>query len=62
MCRENRITARKVHNMWLIDIADLMKFAENYNEPRRGKGKNGIMMLFSGGYCYERSKSNREMG
>lgn len=39
MCHENRIIARKVHNMWPIDISDFMKFAKNCNEPRRGKRK-----------------------
>jgi excisionase family DNA binding protein len=37
MCREGRIPANKVHNMWLIDKKDLKKFASTYNEPRRGK-------------------------
>jgi len=39
MCREGRISARKVHNMWLIDKKVLAKFAANYDEPRRGKRK-----------------------
>ena len=39
MRRENRITARRVHNMWLIDKADLTRFAATYNEPHRGKRK-----------------------
>jgi len=37
MCREERIRARKVHNMWLIHNDDLIKFASTYNEPRRGR-------------------------
>ena len=37
MCREGRIPARKVHNMWLIDKDVLAKFASTYDEPRRGK-------------------------
>lgn len=37
MCREGRIPAQKIHNMWLIDKKDLKKFASIYNEPRRGK-------------------------
>jgi len=40
MRRENRIKARQVHNMWLTYIYDLMKFAKDYDEPHRGKGKN----------------------
>ncbi len=39
MCREGRFSARKVHNMWLIDKNELAKFASTYNEPRRGKRK-----------------------
>jgi excisionase family DNA binding protein len=39
MCREGRIPAQKIHNMWLINKSDLMKFAESYDEPRRGKRK-----------------------
>jgi excisionase family DNA binding protein len=39
MCREERFSARKVHNMWLIDKNELAKFASTYNEPRRGKRK-----------------------
>lgn len=39
MCREGRIPARKVHNMWLIDKDVLAKFASTYDEPRRGKRK-----------------------
>jgi len=37
MCREGRIPARKVHNMWLIHKKELAKFASTYDEPRRGK-------------------------
>ncbi|AOV98754.1 hypothetical protein DCWBC2_0078 [Dehalococcoides mccartyi] len=37
MCREGRIPAKKIHNMWLIDKKDLKKFAATYDEPRRGK-------------------------
>ena len=37
MCREGRIQARKVHNMWLIDKKELAKFASTYDEPRCGK-------------------------
>jgi len=40
MCREGRLPARKVHNMWLIDKDVLEKFASTYDEPRRGKRKN----------------------
>ncbi|MFC1974475.1 helix-turn-helix domain-containing protein [Chloroflexota bacterium] len=40
MCREGRIPAKKVHNMWLIDKKDLRKFASTYDEPRRGKRIN----------------------
>lgn len=39
MCREGRIPARKVHNMWLIEKDVLAKFASTYDEPRRGKRK-----------------------
>lgn len=39
MCREERIKAQKVHNMWLIDKNELARFASTYNEPRRGKRK-----------------------
>ncbi|MBN1189473.1 MAG: helix-turn-helix domain-containing protein [Dehalococcoidales bacterium] len=39
MCREDRLPAKKIHNMWLIDKEDLTKFASTYNEPRRGKRK-----------------------
>jgi excisionase family DNA binding protein len=39
MCREKRIHAKKVHNMWLIDKKDLEHFAATYDEPRRGKRK-----------------------
>lgn len=39
MCRESRIPAKKVHNMWLIDKAELIRFAATYNEPHRGKRK-----------------------
>jgi len=39
MCREGRIPARKVHNMWLIDKDVLAKFAATYDDPRRGKRK-----------------------
>ena len=48
MCREGRMLARKVHNMWLIDKGDLTRFAANYNEPRCGKSSNN----------FERSKRN----
>lgn len=37
MCREERIPAKKVHNMWLIDKNVLVEFASTYDEPRRGK-------------------------
>jgi excisionase family DNA binding protein len=37
ICREGRIPAKKIHNMWLIKQKDLNKFAANYTEPRRGK-------------------------
>ena len=37
MCREKRIPAKKVHNMWLIEKNDLDRFASTYDEPRRGK-------------------------
>ena len=37
MCREDRLPAKKIHNMWLIDKEDLTKFSSTYNEPRRGK-------------------------
>lgn len=37
MCREGRMPAKKVHNMWLIKNGDLARFAANYDEPRRGK-------------------------
>jgi len=37
MCREGRIPASKVHNMWLIDRNELDKFVATYNEPRRGR-------------------------
>ena len=39
MCREGRIPAKKVHNMWLIEKDVLAKFASTYDEPRRGKRK-----------------------
>jgi len=39
MCREGRIPASKVHNMWLIDQDDLKEFASAYNDPHRGKRK-----------------------
>jgi len=39
MCREGRIPASKVHNMWLINKDDVYRFAETYDEPRRGKRK-----------------------
>ena len=42
MCREARIPARKVHNMWLIDKNVLKEFASAYDEPRRGKRKNRL--------------------
>jgi hypothetical protein len=37
MCREGRIPAQKIHNIWLISISDLRKFSLTYDEPRRGK-------------------------
>ncbi len=37
LCREGRIPASKVHNMWLIDEYDLAKFAAGYNDPHRGR-------------------------
>ena len=37
MCREGRIRASKVHNMWLIRQDDLARFASTYDDPRRGK-------------------------
>ncbi len=40
MCREGRISAKKVHNMWLIKKDELMKFASTYNDPHCGKRKN----------------------
>ena len=39
LCREVCIPAQKVHNMWLIDKNNLVRFAVTYNEPRRGKRK-----------------------
>jgi excisionase family DNA binding protein len=39
LCREGRIPATKIHNMWLINKNDLEKFALTYNEPHRGKRK-----------------------
>jgi excisionase family DNA binding protein len=36
-CREGRIPAEKVHNTWLINKNDLQYFAQNYDEPNRGK-------------------------
>lgn len=39
LCREGRIPAQKVHNMWLIDKNNLVRFAATYDEPRRGKRK-----------------------
>ena len=36
MCREGRIPASKVHNMWLIDKGDLAEFAAGYDDPHRG--------------------------
>jgi excisionase family DNA binding protein len=39
LCREGRIPAAKIHNMWLINKNDLEKFALTYNEPHRGKRK-----------------------
>jgi hypothetical protein len=39
ICREERLPCRKVHNMWLIDKVDLLKFAITYKEPHRGKRK-----------------------
>ena len=39
LCREGRIPAQKVHNMWLIDKTNLARFAATYDEPRRGKRK-----------------------
>ena len=37
LCREGRIPASKVHNMWLIDQDDLAEFAAGYDEPHRGR-------------------------
>ncbi|MBE0430697.1 MAG: helix-turn-helix domain-containing protein [Dehalococcoidia bacterium] len=37
MCREGRIQASKVHNMWLIDQDDLARFAATYDDPHRGR-------------------------
>ncbi len=39
LCREGRIPAQKVHNMWLIGKRDLARFAKTYIEPHRGKRK-----------------------
>lgn len=39
MCREGRIPASKVHNMWLIDQDDLARFALRYDAPCRGRRK-----------------------
>lgn len=39
MCREGRIQATKVHNMWLIDQEDLAEFAATYDDPHRGRRK-----------------------
>ncbi len=36
LCRENRLVAEKVHNMWLIHNDTLRKFAAKYN-GRRGR-------------------------
>ena len=36
LCREGRIPASKVHNMWLIDQDDLARFALTYDDPHRG--------------------------
>jgi len=41
LCREGRIPAQKVHNMWLIDKGRLEEFAAAYNNARRGKGNKG---------------------
>ena len=37
LCREGRIPAGKVHNMWLIDQDDLARFAAVYNDRHRGR-------------------------
>jgi excisionase family DNA binding protein len=39
LCREGRIPAIKIHNMWLINKNELEKFALTYNKPQRGKRK-----------------------
>jgi excisionase family DNA binding protein len=39
ICREERLPSTKVHNMWLIDKAELLKFAITYKDPHRGKRK-----------------------
>jgi excisionase family DNA binding protein len=37
LCREKRLPAKKIHNMWLIDKNELHNFAQTYDEPHRGK-------------------------
>jgi len=39
MCREGRIPASKVHNMWLIRNDDVHRFSEAYGESGRGRRK-----------------------
>ena len=39
MCREGRLPASKVHNMWLIDQDDLARFAASYKDPHHGRRK-----------------------
>jgi len=42
LCREDKIEAEKVHNMWLIHNDILRKFAAKYSGRRgRPKFKNG---------------------
>ncbi|MFA6613093.1 MAG: helix-turn-helix domain-containing protein [Dehalococcoidales bacterium] len=39
LCREEKIPAKKIHNMWLIKSTDLAKFALTYDKQRYGKRK-----------------------
>ncbi|MDD5591210.1 MAG: helix-turn-helix domain-containing protein [Dehalococcoidales bacterium] len=53
MCREGRIPAEKIHNMWLIDGVYLEKFASTYNEPRRGKRGTSTLLRKNDGNRHE---------
>ena len=48
ICREGRMPARKVHNMWLINKDDLALFAATYDEPRRGKRRKVSSLRIEG--------------